>query len=274
LPGYAEYEKPDSKLTDKTLGAWELAAYLLGTCATLEEVKSALPNVLVALQQVPGTNISLPLHFYIGDNQGQVIVVEYVNGQRHVYDDPVTTLTNSPPFDWQLANLSNYVSLSPVNVPEMELDGYKIKSVGQGSGLTGIPGDYTPPSRFVRAALYSHWATPENNGDDTVRLGFHVLNTFDIFFGVVRDTHTDKDPPKLPHSPQGAKIDIKESEYTQWTVIHDRTNLKTYIRSYDSLQVQMVDLKKIDFKQPGFKQIDVQHSFIVEDFTSKARPLN
>lgn len=155
LPRYAEYEKPDPKLANATLGAWELATYLLGTCASLDEVRSALPKVLVAQQPIPGTNFSLPLHFYIGDSAGKVLVVEYVKGQRYVHDNPYGALTNAPPFDWQVDNLSNYVSLSPVNVPEMDLNGIKIPAVGQGSGLTGIPGDYTPLP-VLSVQLYTH----------------------------------------------------------------------------------------------------------------------
>jgi len=40
------------------------------------------------------------------------------------------------------------------------------------------------------------------------------------------------------------------------TVTHDRTNLKTYVRTYGGLEVQMVDLKKIDFAKPSLRTID------------------
>jgi hypothetical protein len=35
--------------------------------------------------------------------------------------------------------------------------------------------------RFVRAALFSNWANPAKTAPEAVNLGFHVLNTFDIF---------------------------------------------------------------------------------------------
>ena len=56
-------------------------------------------------------------------------------------------------------------------------------------------------------------------------------------------------------------------------VAHDRTNLKTYVRTYNGLQIQMVDLKAIDFTQPGARVIDLQNDFVPEDITSKAKPL-
>ena len=278
LPGYAEYEKPDANRNDKTLGAWELAGYLLGTCANLDEVKSALNQVIVAQQPLPNINFSLPLHFYIADNKGKVMIVEFVNGKKNIYDDTLGILTNSPPLDWHLINLSNFVNLSPLNVPELQdLKNDTIKPIGQGSGLLGIPGDYTPPSRFVRAALYSQWAAPEKTGEETVRSGFHILNTFDIFFGIIREKGGDSkisvSADLQKHLPNNQSNQISNSEYTQWTVVHDRTNLKTYFRTYDSLQIQMVDLNKLNFAEPGFKEIKVQQNFTIDDITEKAQPL-
>lgn len=274
LPGFAEYEKPDAKQTDKTLGAWELASYLLGTCASLEDVKTSLQNILVAQQPLPGINFSLPFHFYIGDSQGNVLIVEYVKGKRFEHDNPIGVLTNSPPLDWHLNNLSNFVNLSPLNVPELDLKSEKIKLIGEGSGLLGIPGDYTPPSRFVRAALYSQWASSPKNASETARLGFHILNTFDIFDGIVREKVGGKIPSISSELLSHINIQNHEvKEYTQWTVVHDRTNLKTYFRTYGSLQVQMVDLKKLNFSEPGFKQIEMQDNFIVDDVTSNGKPM-
>lgn len=256
LPRFAEYQKPDPKLNDKTLGAWELASFLLGTCSSLDEVKTALNQVVVAEQKVPQVNFSFPLHFYIGDNNGNVLIVEYVGGQRKEYDNPIGVLTNSPPFDWHMNNLSNFVNLSPINVPKIDIKGDAIQLAGQGSGLLGIPGDYTPPSRFVRAALFSTWALPPKTAFEGANLGFHILNTFDIFWGIIRDTN-----------------EKGSADYTQWTVVHDRTNLKTYFRTYNSLQIQMVDLKKLDFKQPGFQQVEPAQQFIVDDVTSKIKKI-
>ena len=54
---------------------------------------------------------------------------------------------------------------------------------------------------------------------------------------------------------------------------HDRTNLKTYVRTYDGLTVQMVDLKKIDFGQPGLRQIVLDTTFAPADITGTATML-
>ena len=232
----------------------------------------------MAQQNVPSINFSLPLHFYIADSKGKALVVEYVKGKRYEYDNTIGALTNAPPFDWHLNNLSNYVNLSPLNVPKfLDREDDRIQSIGQGSGLLGIPGDYTPPSRFVRAALFSQWATSPKTAEETARLGFHILNTFDIFFGIIREK-TDESGHRMLSQLRSLltrdhKNEVKDSEYTQWTVVHDRKNLKTYFRSYDSLHIQMVDMKKIDLSEPGFKEIKMQDRFVVDDVTAKVQPL-
>ena len=56
-------------------------------------------------------------------------------------------------------------------------------------------------------------------------------------------------------------------DMTDWIVVHDRTNLKTYFRTFESLKIQMVDLNKIDFSLPGFKNIPLARDFAIEDVT-------
>ncbi len=256
LPGYAQFLPPNAAKTDRTIGDWELATYLLSTAATVGEAKQALlkEEAYVAHQVFPAFKGYLPLHFYISDSTGAVVIAEYVNGKLTLHDDDLGVLTNSPPFDWQSINLSNYVKLSPVNASAMDLSGLDIQNFGQGSGMLGIPGDYTPPSRFVRAALFSHWARPGKTALDTVNAGFHVLNTFDIFDGAIRQ-------PGPPNP------DSVETDTTEWVVAHDRTNMKTYVRTYGGLTIQMIDFKKIDFSRPGIRQITLESTFAPTDIT-------
>lgn len=260
LPGYAQYEPPDDARKTQTLGPWEVGSYLLGTCSTVEEAKAALSKVVVAQEPFPGMkDFVLPLHFYIGDKNGKVLIVEYIKGKRQEYDNPLGVLTNSPPFDWHLANLGNFVNLSSINVPEVELSNFEVPSLGQGSGMLGLPGDYTPPSRFIKAAFFSKWATEQKTAEETVRLGFHVLNTFDIFQGIIKET-SKQNPAK-----------VKNSDTTEWVIVHDRTNLRTYFRSYNSLRIQMVDLKKIDFLAKELRIAELSKEFQVEDETNKLK---
>ena len=273
LPGFAEYLPADSAQRNKSVGSWEVANYLLANCATVEEAAAALQNdIYVAQQEFPAFKMLMPFHWWIGDASGKVIIAEYVDGKLAIHDAPLGVLTNSPPYEWQQINVSNYVDLSPVNVPERKLGDFTSINYGQGSGAVGLPGDMSPPSRFVRVALFSHWATPADTALETVNAGFHVLNTFDIFNGAIKSTEADG-TPQTKTLTGGTKPQVVNSDITEWAVAHDRTNLVSYIRTYGGLVIQKIDHKAIDFDQPDLRTIELQNEFAPEDITSKAQPL-
>lgn len=83
-------------------------------------------------------------HGVVGLNAtGKVVIAEYVAGVPRIHDNPLGTLTNSPPFDWQRINLGNFVNLSAVNVLTRRLGDVDIVNFGQRSGFIGLPGDLT-----------------------------------------------------------------------------------------------------------------------------------
>jgi choloylglycine hydrolase len=274
LPGYSQYLDPAAAPADKSLGSWEVPNYLLANCATVDEAVAALQNdVYVAQQEFAPFKEVLPVHWWIGDASGKVVVVEYVDGKINIYDAPLGTLTNSPPYDWQTINVGNYVDLSPVNVPERTLGAFTAVNYGQGSGAIGLPGDLSPPSRFIRAALFSHWATPGSSANETVNLGFHVLNTFDIFNGAIKSNTADQTANTKGFLTSTGQPKLVNTDTTEWTVAHDRTNLKTYVRTYNGLEIQVIDLKKANFDEAGLRTIDLKNDFAPEDVTAKAKPL-
>lgn len=93
-------------------------------------------------------------------------------------------LTNSPGFEWHLANLNNYVNLLPGSVDNKEWNGQTLAPFGGGSGMLGLPGDVTPPSRFVRAAFFQMTAPRQATAEKAVRQAFQILNNFDIPIGM------------------------------------------------------------------------------------------
>lgn len=276
LPGYSEYLPVDPSKTARTIGSWQVANWLLSTCATVAEAKAALESeaAYVAQQDFPPFKGLLPVHFYIADTTGAVLIAEFVNGKLRLHDNPIGILTNSPPFDWQTINLGNFVNLSPVNVPQVNLKSFNVQNYGQGSGLLGLPGDFTPPSRFVRATVFSQTATPQPDALATVNEGFHVLNTFDIFSGAIRSNTANQTPNTKGFLSAGGSAKIVATDTTEWVIAHDRNNLRTYIRTYEGLQIQMIDLKKIDFTKPGILQVEVARDFAPVDISSTGKPLS
>lgn len=159
-----------------------------------------------------------PLHYIVYDKTGKSIVIEPLAGKLVVYDNPLGVMSNSPTFDWHMTNLRNYIALSPRNVPPVKIAGIELKQLGQGSGMLGLPGDFPPPSRLVRAAIFSQTAVPSPNAEEGIYQVFHILNNFDIPVGVAQE----KDDKSKIHT-----------DYTMLTVAHDPQNLRYYWRTYN-----------------------------------------
>ena len=66
---------------------------------------------------------------------------------------------------------------------------------------------------------------------------------------------------------------LVSTDTTEWIVAHDRTNLKTYVRTYGGLTIQAVDLKRAGFDKPGLRTIELQNDFQPVDVTEQAQPL-
>jgi len=132
-------------------------------------------------------------------------------------------MTNGPSFDWQVTNLKNYVNLNPVNISTQDLKNIKVTKTGQGSGLLGIPGDYTPPSRFIRTAELLNFAdaiTDSKSANDTtlkvLNLAEHIMNNVDIAKGTIIEKEVIEKKDKTE------EINLKET--TQWVVFKDLCN--------------------------------------------------
>jgi choloylglycine hydrolase len=250
MPGYAEYQAVSTDDESKSLAPWELLTWILTSFATVDEVRNELPLIKVGNVAFENQGV-LPVHYIVHDATGKSLVIEFIGGKLNLHDDPIGVITNAPEFDWHLKNLNNYVNLSVDNAPSETIDGLKLQQFGQGSGLVGVPGDFTPPSRFVRAAILGHAVLPGNDGQETVRQAFHVLDAFDIPKGVVRDV-------------QGGKTTY---ELTQWTSASDTNNKVFYFHSYNNRRMHCFDLAKANLSGVEILTFPLADEEDIEDFT-------
>ncbi len=106
----SKYQVPNDEADiKKTIAYWQLGNYILSNFATVGEVKKALADdVLVANIPLPSSLglPSLPVHFAVHDADGNALVIEYIDHQLHIYDNPLGVLTNDPSFEWQMENLT------------------------------------------------------------------------------------------------------------------------------------------------------------------------
>ena len=149
FPGFAKYQEIKAEDVGKALAPWELGVFLLGTCSDVKEAVAAAKEVLVGEVVQKDMGFVPAVHYILTDASGKSVVLEHVGGELKIHENPLGVMTNSPTFDWHMTNLSNYVNLTVSNVPKIDVGGKEIKGLGQGSGMLGIPGDFTPPSRFV-----------------------------------------------------------------------------------------------------------------------------
>lgn len=236
FPNYGQYEDYDPAQKASSLADLQLVSWILGKCETVDEVKEAVATVHVIRIDPRASTV----HWRFSDLSGRQVVLEIVDGQARFFENELGVLTNSPGFEWQMTNLNNYVNLFPGSAESKKLGDISLAPFGAGSGFLGIPGDVTPPSRFVRAAFYQATAPQSDSAEKTVRQAFQILNNFDIPIGIeLAAGHTPADIPSA----------------TQWTSATDMKNKKIYYRTMHDSAIRSIDLKQIDFSKIAYQAV-------------------
>lgn len=234
FPGYGKYRDFDPAKKDVSIADLQLVSWILGECRTVDDVKKAVQSVRIVSVDPRASTV----HWRFADPSGRQIVLEVIDGKNVFYENRLGVLTNSPGFDWQVTNLNNYVNLFPGTAPAQRMGAIGLSSFGAGSGFLGIPGDVTPPSRFVRAAFYQTTAPQRPTAVETVMQCFHILNNFDIPIGIET-------------SRGDTAVDIPSA--TQWTAVTDMTNRVVYYRTMYNSVIRKIDLRSVDFARIGYR---------------------
>ena len=246
FPKYSSYPKYDEKEKDLTISDTEFVSWILGNFETVDGVIEALSIVRV----VATDKRAETLHWRVADKNGRQIVIEYINGIPMVHDNKLGVLTNSPAYDWHITNLSNYIDLKPGTATPRSFGNISISPLGHGSNLLGLPGDMTPPSRFVRAAFFQTSAPILDTAEQTVNQAFDILGAMKIPVGT-----QFADVNKVPDIPSA----------TQWTSVTDMTNNRIYYTTMYNPIIRKFDLNKIDFANVSYQQNPLDNT--------KARPM-
>jgi choloylglycine hydrolase len=99
--------------------------------------------------------------------------------------------------------------------------------------MIGLPGDFTPPSRFVRAVAFSKTARPTDTGAETMVELFRILDNFNVPLGAAEG--------------EGQVKTKGMRSSTIWTTAYDTKNLVLRYHTQHNRRIRQVDLKKIDF---------------------------
>ena len=234
FPGFAEFSAYEPVQAGRSLSVGDFMQWMLSSFETVAEVRAHLEDVRVVNVEDPRFGgAALPFHCKIADASGACIVLEIVEGGKvKLHDAFLGVITNSPDYGWHLTNLRNYLGLTPAPRTPLTLGGVRLSPLGSGSGLVGLPGDFTPPARFVRAAVLTASARPLATAEDAVFEAFRILDNFNIPVGATAEP---------------SQVSKEITSATQITTVSDLRNRVLYFHTMDNRQVRKIDLRKIDF---------------------------
>jgi len=220
FPGNAVY-RPYAK-GKLNLASFEVIPYLLCKCKDVSEARDILKDVNITDDVYSEKLRATPLHWIVADRI-QSITIEPLNEGVAIYDNPFGVLTNNPPFPYHMLRACEHLGLSPATrvnsfYPEAEL-----KPFSRGSGAIGLPGDWSSPSRFIRAAFVKAHLQPLS----------HRLTHLDVF------RITD-----AVAVPKGAALTDKgEPIATVYACCADREDGRYYFQTYGEREPRFISFE-------------------------------
>ena len=234
FPKYGEYQEYNENTKDISLADFQVVSWILSRFATIDQVKAAINDIRI----INVDKRSSTVHWRITEPSGRQVVLEIIDGVPNFYENEIGVLTNSPGFQWHMTNLNNYVNLHSGGAGPLKFGEITLNAFGSGSGFHGLPGDFTPPSRFVRAAFLKTSALPQKTAYATIDQAFHILNNFDVPLGAQR-------------APGSTGVDMPSA--TQWTIATDLRNKIIYYHTMYNRMLRRLDMSKIDFATVPFQ---------------------
>lgn len=232
FPGFAVY-KSDPQTGKVNLAPHEIVFWMLANFASVKEVRAALEDIAIVDTPIGFLGITPPLHWMVTDKAGETIVVEPRSEGLMIYDNPLGVMSNSPDFPWHLTNIRNYIGLNPNQLQPIKLAGIEFSPFGQGAGTFGLPGDYTPPARFLRVLFGKQTIGHTDNEADAVTAMFHLLFSVDI--------------------PKGSVLGKDGMDYTQHSCLMFCDSCSYYFKTYDNNQICHIDLMSEDLDAKDLK---------------------
>lgn len=200
------------------IAPFELIPYILGKCSTVSDAQKILTRINIADIHFNELFPNSPLHWMISDCNSSIVVEQTKNGLK-VYENPVGVLTNNPPFEYHLTNLSNYVNVTAKEPKNRFSEKIPINPYSRGMGGIGLPGDFSSASRFVRSVFVLH-----NSNECTLSQFFHILSTAE--------------------QPKGAVIYKSKYEYTVYSSCCDMEKLVYYYTTYENRRITAVSMEE------------------------------
>lgn len=261
-PGFAKYPEYKKKDVKNTISSQELANYILSQFSNVDEVRKGMEKINVVGVVEQSIGIIVQGHWIVTDKTGKSIVIEYINSELKIHDSPLGVITNAPSYDWHETNLRNYVNLTNMTTPSKKLAGIEFGKLGAGSGMLGLPGDNTPPSRFIRAVAWTQTARPLDSAKEGVNETLRILDNFQLPLG-----------PDAAEGHGTLKTNDLMRSSTIWTTAWNLTDMTLNYHTQHNKRVRQLDLKDIDFKKIGSDITFVKMDKTKEQDIDKLKPV-
>lgn len=198
------------------VATFEFPLWIARNFSSTEEAKHALDNTTIVSLAQPDRPESL-LHWMIADNT-RSIVVESTQKGLHVYENHADVLTNSPELPWHIANLNNYLHTTNEDEQPTYWGAQQLQAWGIGSGMQGIPGDASSPSRFVRAAFVNaHHPSKQSERENIARL-FRTLAAVQVTEGTAKTSSGRLEKTRFTSGFSGATKTYYTNTYDEFEI--------------------------------------------------------
>ena len=248
---YSDYEKPGKD--SQCLDIEAIIGYILGTCATVDDVQKNLAELTVWWPEK--WEILVPFHISVHDSTGKSLVLEFIKGKKIYYNNTIGVLANGPAFDVHATGFYySYNALTGadnttdkyIQVTEDESGrnnitwgtGYQYEVLS--SGMFGLPGDSSSPSRFNRAAKLRECVPDIYNAREGVQYALQVLDRLEVCEQEVLTYYNPNGEPENPRNTYNP---------TLWKVIRNHRDKILYYCTRLNHNLHGVELDKLDFSK-------------------------
>jgi len=220
----------------RNLATFELILWLLGSCASIEEAAESLRSLHLTNDSFRSDLPAASLHWIISDGI-RSLTLESTKKGIALYENRCMTLTNNPPFPFQVA-----ACLKMPDSVEFQRDLHLDRELGfctdtLGEESVAISGGYTSTDRFLRTAWLLRHTKTAGSADRDLATCFQILDAVAPIYGCVRE-------------PDGS------AHYTVYSVCANLSKGIFYWRGAESPHVFSVAFSELDLNVTQLKIIE------------------
>lgn len=243
--GYADYNDEKSKDL-KNVAPYEIPYWTMMTCKNVEDFLLKIKDINILDTSLDFIGKTPPLHWVLCDKSGNSVVVESIGKKLNIHDNKIGVLTNSPDYDWHITNLRNYIGLTNIQREPLTIGGLTLAPFGQGAGAYGLPGDFTPTSRFVRTVFNKQSCIVGETTDELVIAATNILNNVTIPKGTV-------------------KTKISSIDYTQYVSYMSLNTLEYFFKTYENNNINRISLRELDLDGDEILTYEIKKDLITNN---------